>query len=55
MYHLTTIVVKDEKGENIITSNIQVFITCYSRFMIFYSSIPKYGAFFTLFVKLNSV
>ena len=24
MYHLTTIVVREEKGENIITSNIQV-------------------------------
>ena len=50
------------------TCNIQVFFFFYSRFMnfsirlvvnlcfaIFYSPIPKYGAFLTLFVKLNSV
>ena len=67
MYHLTTIVVREEKGGNVITCNIQVFIICYKIFMIFSIRLVNLWLlyfiglylnmvhFWTLFVKLNSV
>ena len=58
MYHLTKIVVSEEKGENVITCNIQVFIIRYNTFINLLYFIPTYQNkvhILTLFDKLNSV